>query len=336
MNQVGAYPGVPLKVTERAVASAFRLLRLHPALSLVMVTEFPPTHMQLGRDLVSSYLAIPFGWNGSPARCARFGDAITMARMKCGLSPPNANLMLHSFRSVLYFDDGIFVEANVPGRLFATTQRWGHLTTGVLGREDINLDKLGEEGKWGSQQILLGFTFNLDRLAVTSPDGEIEGARLLPTTFSDMKGSKLVTMMVVQRRRGHLEHCQSTNEVWSLAKGPSYSHLGRPGEQGMYARRPDPTVWEIYRPSIEAIESRCQSEETWRALFKGEAIRSLKPEGRLSFKPKRNRAVRVSSGATLFRMAVISWGDKKASCVPTDVIRSLTGRLDYQVIIWGM
>ena len=52
MSLVNLYRGLPLKATKRNVASAFRLLRLHPALSLVMVTEFPADHVHLANDLV--------------------------------------------------------------------------------------------------------------------------------------------------------------------------------------------------------------------------------------------------------------------------------------------
>ena len=76
MSLVGMYPGLSLRVTIRDVASAFRLLRLHPALSLVMVTESPADNAHLTSDLVFCYLVMPFGWTGSPAHFARFGDAV--------------------------------------------------------------------------------------------------------------------------------------------------------------------------------------------------------------------------------------------------------------------
>ena len=87
--------------------------------------------------------------------------------------------MRHASKSALYVDDGIFVEVNVPGRLRATPQCWEYLVSGVLGLGAINTDKLGEEGAWGSQQILLGFVFNLDNLTITSPDEKIDGANVL-------------------------------------------------------------------------------------------------------------------------------------------------------------
>ena len=144
MSLVHTCPGFPLKVTKRDAAPSFRLLRLRPDLSLVLVTEFPSDHVHL-EDLVCFYLAMPYDWNGSPAHFAFFGDAITTSHVQHGLCNP-ATLLLHLFRSVLNADGGIFAESNVPGRLFDATHCWGGMTRGILGMEGINADKLDEEG----------------------------------------------------------------------------------------------------------------------------------------------------------------------------------------------
>ena len=156
MSQVGKCHGLSLRMTKRDVASAFRLLRAHPSLALVMVTEFPADHVGLETDLACFYFVMPFGWRGSPAHFARFGDAVAKEHRICGLSLPNTQLQ-HSFRSMLYADGGIFVGVKIGERLRATTQCWGRLTLGIPGTEALNEDKLKEEGSWEKQQILLGF-----------------------------------------------------------------------------------------------------------------------------------------------------------------------------------
>ena len=113
---------------------------------------------------------------------------------------------------------------------------------------------MGEEGARAPRRILLGFTFNLDRPTITLPGEKIAGARVLPNSLLEMKGSQLVTTAEVQQLRGHLEHPQTTNEVWKLANGPDDSLLGFPDDQGLYARRPNPTVWEMCWASMELIE----------------------------------------------------------------------------------
>ena len=153
---------IALRVTKRDVASAFRVLKLHPAMALVMVTEFPASHVHLENDVVCFYLAMPFGWNGAPAHFARFGGAITRAHSRCGLSRKCNTLMKHAYRSVLYVGDGIFVELDIAERMAGTNTCWEFLTRGVLGNSAINLEKLDEEGTWESKQILLGFTYHYE------------------------------------------------------------------------------------------------------------------------------------------------------------------------------
>ena len=122
MGLINMYPGLTLKVTNRDDSSAFRLLRLRPALCLVMVAEFPEAHVHIAAYLVCFYLAVPFGWNGAPAQFAFFGDSITIAHIQFGLSKASSTLMRHSYRPSLYVDDGIFADVDVPERLFPTAQ----------------------------------------------------------------------------------------------------------------------------------------------------------------------------------------------------------------------
>ena len=242
MSLVHTYPGMQLKVTKRDVDAAFRILRLHPALALAMVTEFPANHIGLATDIVCFYLAIPFGWSGSPSHFAFFGDTITYAHLQCGVGS-SATLMRHAFRSALYVDGGIFVELNIPERLSATAHCWEWLTRGMLGRAAINVDKLSEAGACESHRVLLGFVFNLDTVTITLPDAEIGDAKALFSTFLLTMGSQMVTLLDSQQLRGHIEHFQSTNEVWKLATGPTDALLTCSDELNVYIRCPDPRMW---------------------------------------------------------------------------------------------
>ena len=270
---VRMYHGLPLKVDKRDAASAFRLLRLHHALALVVVTEFPASHVHMEHDLACFYLVMPFGWNGSPAHFARFGDAVTRAHNKCGLGRLSHTLMRHARRSVLYVDDGIFIEVNMRERLSGTTACWGHLTKGVLGADATNLDKLDEEGHWESQKILLGFTFDLSRLAITLPEEKMAGVRILLDHFFDVKRSQVMQLLEVQQLRGHMEHFRSTNEVWGIVKGPLALCLVSQMKSDVMSDFPNPAVWENFRDPLSIIETQCRDEDTWRALFEGELIR---------------------------------------------------------------
>ena len=60
------------EMDKRDIASAFRLLRVRPALSLLMCTELPGCALGRPLDLILFYLAMPFGWNGAPANFFHF------------------------------------------------------------------------------------------------------------------------------------------------------------------------------------------------------------------------------------------------------------------------
>ena len=121
-------PGIPVALTKRDIAPAFRLLRLHPALCLVMATELPGKMFGLTAetDIALLYLATPFGWNGSPAHFAVFGDALTIIHCSHGVSNPEW-YGAHPFRSKLYVDDGIFTELLRTHRMRACTESRGDL-----------------------------------------------------------------------------------------------------------------------------------------------------------------------------------------------------------------
>ena len=53
--------GFIIEMTNRDIASEFRLLRLHPALSLLMCTEQPGGFRLHHHDLELFYLSMPFG-----------------------------------------------------------------------------------------------------------------------------------------------------------------------------------------------------------------------------------------------------------------------------------
>ena len=142
-------PHTPIALTKRDIAAAFRLLRLHPALCLVMATELPGKIFGLdnGFDVVLVYLAMPFGWNGSPAHFAVFGDALTLIHRNFGMADPTW-FGSHPFHSRLYVGDGIFSEVLRIQRMDACTECWERIAKGLLGPTAINLGKLDEEGIW--------------------------------------------------------------------------------------------------------------------------------------------------------------------------------------------
>ena len=217
MDLHGMCPGVDLVATKRDFASAFRLLRSRPALSLLMATEFPANHIPLPRDLVCIYLAMPFGRNGAPSNFARLGAAIASAHLQCG-SSRSTRCLNHAFQSVMYVDGGIFIELKIPLRLTNTTICWEFFSRGILGEQASGEDKMSIDGTWESGQILIGFAFNLKDITISLPEQNMTGAKVFFSDLFGKQGSHFLTLLEVQQPRGHLEHFQTTNEMWGLSR----------------------------------------------------------------------------------------------------------------------
>ena len=81
-------PGLAVALEKCDVASAARLLKLHPAMSLLTVTELPGKFFGIEQDIVMFYRSIPFGWGGPPTFFDAFGDAITLIRRSDGMGRP--------------------------------------------------------------------------------------------------------------------------------------------------------------------------------------------------------------------------------------------------------
>ena len=67
-------PGKQLVCTKRDIDSACRRVNLHPDASIIMCTEVLGSEIGLPDDPMFYYLALPFGWNGSPGCFALVTD----------------------------------------------------------------------------------------------------------------------------------------------------------------------------------------------------------------------------------------------------------------------
>ena len=183
-----------------------------------------------------------------------------------------------------------------------------------------------------THQILSGFTFNLDQLITTLPEAKIEVATLQFAVGFDRMGAHPITLLGVHQLRGQLAHFQPTNDVWKSAQVPIGDLLEFPDEQGMYVRRPEPTVWVMFWTSMGLIQTSRQSdEERWLYL-----------NGRSSDYPNHHDAYlfHLEGRAPCGYLRTPHYpgrneyrGKKQDFRISSDTIRSLIGQMDYQVAI---
>ena len=127
VSMAASLPGFDIAMVKRDIASAFRLLRLHHALSLLMCTELAGCFLGHSHYLVSLNLIMPFGWNGSPAYFAILGDAIARTRAQFGMGRPDWFLSIH-FLPKLYVGDGLLFDIRNAIRQQANAIMWESIT----------------------------------------------------------------------------------------------------------------------------------------------------------------------------------------------------------------
>ena len=195
-----SFPGIPVEMTKRDIASAIRLLRVHPALSLVMFTGLHLEHFEAEFDISLFYLAIPFGRDGPPANCAISGDAISAIQSHRGMERPGRSSQFPSL-SELYVDDGLFSDLKNRRRQTLNTTAWEPTTRGVVGRKAINADKLAGGGIWGSTHTMMGFAIDSESLPIRPTAAKIAGARALFDQLREQPYCRSLDVNTIQQFR---------------------------------------------------------------------------------------------------------------------------------------
>ena len=232
-------PGFEIEVAKRDIASAFRLLRLHPALALVMCTELPGCELGRARDVVVFYLVMPFGRSGSPANFAVFGDSISLIHALFGMGRPDWFLSI-PFLSRLYVEDGLLFDIKNAIRQLANTTTREAATVGMLGEDAINQNKLDEEGNWIHTHTMLGFNVDSSTLSISLPDVKVAGARALFEQLAEKTGSHVLEVVTLHQIRGHVEHFKSANSMCKFSTGPIDLLLRYTDERAVGGELPSP------------------------------------------------------------------------------------------------
>ena len=109
------WPNVKVVCCKRDIDSAFKRARTHPDMCALLRAEFSGRFFDMAGNIYFLYLALPFGWRGSPAYFSSVGRGISVARK----NPPLPNKLRggpHDMRSLLFVDDAIFIEPLVGER----------------------------------------------------------------------------------------------------------------------------------------------------------------------------------------------------------------------------
>ena len=292
------------------IASAFMLIRAHPQLSRVMVTEFDGHHFGLEEDIMMFYGLLRFGWGSRYGHFCRFSDAIARLHQLFGPSQPLRN-MPAAFRSKMYIDDGLFIELEIGDRKEQSTNTCEEIARGLFPPNAANEEKNAIEGKRIVGRIFLGLVIDAATLEIRSPEQKRTGDSVLFDGLFLSSGSQSVRIITLQRIRGNIEHLEPTNIIWEYFTRPADAHLGYGGEAGIWVNCGNRQLRKAFGGSMRAILLIRKNEERWSRLFCGSVERLLHPEPRFACQKYPERAIWGSVDAKLETVVGASWFGKE-------------------------
>ena len=309
------FPGKEIVCTKRDIDSAFRRISIRPEAAIIMCAELVGKDLGVYDDCVCFYLALPFGWNGSPGIFALAGDYVKAVIGGYRSQTPQWESSM-PFSVEIFVDDIMAIEPRIGRRpeMVVGSAEW--VVNQSLGFNAISAAKKKEEGHWSVEHILLGFTVNVDSGVITLPDEKIAGSKRLIQSHMYDPGSRILSLKSLQELRGRYTHWAMAQPAWTFIARPADLLLACVGDLGVWIQCDILETWIAFWNTIEWLRETSEDEEAWAALFKGKLDRCLPLNIRLSGNLDLPPVLWISSDATLKRIGVINWRVKQFMCLP--------------------
>ena len=129
----------------------------------------------MGDTVVFCYLALPFGFIGSPGIYGRLMQAVRFYHRSFPHPSPlwNGN---NGFEADVFVDGGMFLEVEIWNRPSLSVTTWEVGDDLFFVGNAISQANLASEGTWGVQLLQLGYRVNLEGDSISLPDPKISGA----------------------------------------------------------------------------------------------------------------------------------------------------------------
>ena len=135
------WPNVKVVCCKRDIDAAFKRVRTHPDMCVLLCTEFSGEFFDVAGNIFFLYLTLPFGWRGIPAYFSCVVRGVSVAQKN--FAPANKlRDGPQDMCSLLFAGDAIFVEPRAgrsPGECVAC---WESIRRELLGGDALNADKL--------------------------------------------------------------------------------------------------------------------------------------------------------------------------------------------------
>ena len=151
---------LPARVCKRDIGDAFRRVFIRPDLRKLLRRDLDASDVGVSTTEYETvhfpFLALPFGWVGSPIYYALMNESIIAIHADFRPSQPmwsGGEL----FSCFLYVEDAIWTASPLGSRKDESAKFWEYATWKILGPGAANVVKRVEEGAWVTEQAALGF-----------------------------------------------------------------------------------------------------------------------------------------------------------------------------------
>ena len=166
-----AFPGAHIKMTKRDISRAFKWLLLRPDMASVLMREFENEASSTSADFYASFLALPFGFVGSPGYFCMLTDIVQAMRRSFAPSDQTWNSNF-PYEAEMFVIDAMFIEPDIGSRLVESVSGWKWACVLMLGEESLGRTKLDIEGTWESRQPMIGFGRDTEAFAISLPQAK--------------------------------------------------------------------------------------------------------------------------------------------------------------------
>ena len=321
------FPGVPILMSKKDIAGAFRLIWVAPPDVELFAGDLPwqperafgeehkDVESPVKGDITVIYLVSSFGFSGSPGEWTMWGRATEEYHRGHRPKEPRRDLGL-GFDAKVLVDDCILIEPWIGYRPWVSAEVFEDGVRKMLGEKAINQDKDGVEGTFRTSQTVWGVIMETDTEKAMLPERRVtKGAVLLAEACFDF-GCKEITLKQMQQFRGIMTGWASivqglANELkaadkflrgWNGAEHVKVNLKGD-GTPGWETQKAWEDLWELF----EVCRWLSARTDQWDLLFSTTLRRMLPPLERLALPQEWDEVVFVSSDSTPDMLGAIDW-----------------------------
>ena len=319
-------PGLPVLMSKKDIAGAFRLLWVAPEDVELFAGDLPWSPQQafgheprgekpVKEDITIIYLVSSFGFSGSPGEWTMWGRGTEEYHRAFKPSCPRRD-MSFGFDAKVLVDDCVLVEPWVGLRPWVSSEVFETGVRQMLGDKAVNKEKDAIEGNFHTSQTVWGVIMETDTEKAALPERRVQkGAVLLSDAGFDF-GRKDLTLKQLQQYRGIMTgwasiipsletELKAADKFLAGTDGSAVIKVNFKGDgtKAWEEQRAWEDLWELF----EACRWLSARTDQWDLLFSTSLKEMLPPKERLALPGEWKDVVYVSSDATPTCLGAIDW-----------------------------